>query len=72
MPAIRIPDARRGKVRRALVASGSISRISQEPIYLISDRHTYAAPLTQLKRDLLRAFNQLKTLITEQAPRVHR
>jgi hypothetical protein len=35
MPAIRIPDAHRGKVRRALIAAGPISRVSQDPIYLI-------------------------------------
>jgi hypothetical protein len=38
MPAIRIPDAHWGKVWRALVASGPISRISQEHIYLVSER----------------------------------
>ena len=38
MPAIRIPDAHWGQVWRALVASGPISRISQEPVYLVSDR----------------------------------
>jgi hypothetical protein len=38
MPAIRIPQAHWGKVWRALVASGPISRISQDPIYQVSDR----------------------------------
>jgi hypothetical protein len=38
MPAIRIPDAQWGKVWRALVASGPISCIGPEPIYLVSDR----------------------------------
>ncbi len=38
MPAIRIPDAHWGKVWRALVASGPISRISPEPIYLVSEQ----------------------------------
>jgi hypothetical protein len=38
MPTIRIPEAQWGKVWRALVAAGPISRISQEPIYLVSDR----------------------------------
>lgn len=38
MPAIRIPDEHWGKVWRALVASGPISRISQDPIYFVSDR----------------------------------
>jgi hypothetical protein len=38
MPTIRIPEAQWGKVWRALVASGPISRISQEPVYLVTDR----------------------------------
>jgi hypothetical protein len=38
MQAIRIPEEHWGKVWRALVASGPISRVSQEPIYLVSDR----------------------------------
>ena len=38
MQAIRIPEEHWGKVWRALVASGPISRITQEPIYLVSDR----------------------------------
>ena len=37
MPAIRIPEEHWGKVWRVLVASGPISRISQEPVYLVSD-----------------------------------
>jgi hypothetical protein len=36
--AIRIPDEHWGKVWRALIASGPISRVSQEPIYIISER----------------------------------
>jgi hypothetical protein len=38
MPTIRIPDAKWGEVWRALVASGPISRISQDPVYVVSDR----------------------------------
>jgi hypothetical protein len=38
MHAIRIPPEHWGKVWRVLVASGPISRLSQEPIYLVSDR----------------------------------
>jgi len=38
MPTIRIPDGHWGEVWRALVASGPISRIDQEPVYLVSDR----------------------------------
>jgi hypothetical protein len=36
--AIRIRDEHWGKVWRALVASGPISRISQEHVYIVSDR----------------------------------
>ena len=38
MQAIRIPSEHWGKVWRVLVASGPVSRLSQEPIYLVSDR----------------------------------
>ena len=38
MQEIRIPPEQWGKVWRVLVASGPISRLSQEPIYLVSDR----------------------------------
>jgi hypothetical protein len=37
MRAIRIPEQHWGKVWRALVASGPISRVSQEPVYMVSD-----------------------------------
>jgi hypothetical protein len=38
MPAIRIPEEHWDKVWRALIASGPISRVSLEPIYLINDQ----------------------------------
>jgi hypothetical protein len=38
MHAIRIPPEQWGKIWRVLIASGPISRLSQEPIYLVSDR----------------------------------
>ena len=38
MQTIRIPDDQWGKVWRALVASGPISCIGPEPIYVVSDR----------------------------------
>jgi hypothetical protein len=37
MPVIRISRGQEDKVWRTLVASGPISRISQEPIYIVSD-----------------------------------
>jgi hypothetical protein len=38
MQAIRIPDEHWGKVWRALVASGPLSCIGPERVYLVSDR----------------------------------
>jgi len=38
MQAIRIPEAHWGKVWRALVASGPISCIGPEHVYLVSER----------------------------------
>jgi len=35
---IRIPKDHWGRVWRALVAAGPVSRISEEPVYLVSDR----------------------------------
>jgi hypothetical protein len=38
MQAIRIPPKQWGKVWRELVASGPISRVAEEPVYLVSER----------------------------------
>ena len=37
MPTIRIPKNEWGKVWRTLVASGPVSRLSNEPLYAVSD-----------------------------------
>jgi hypothetical protein len=37
MTTIRIPQEHWGQVWRALVSSGPISRVSEEPIYIVSD-----------------------------------
>jgi hypothetical protein len=37
MTTIRIPPEHWDRVWRALVAAGPVSRISQEPVYLVSD-----------------------------------
>jgi hypothetical protein len=37
MPTIRIPQEQWGKVWRALVASGPVARVSQEPVYQVSE-----------------------------------
>jgi hypothetical protein len=53
MPTIRIPQEHWGKVWRALVASGPISRISQEPIYLVSERQVHMLRRKKLPFELL-------------------
>jgi hypothetical protein len=37
MATIRIPSEHWGRVWRVLVASGPVSRISEEPVYVVSD-----------------------------------
>jgi hypothetical protein len=37
MPTIRIPQEHWGKVWRALVASGPVARVDQEPVYQVSE-----------------------------------
>ena len=39
MPRIRIPEEHWGEVWMALVEVGAISRVSVEPIYLVSKKH---------------------------------
>ena len=41
MPTIRIPQQHWGKVWRALVASGPISRIGEEPVYQVSNEQLF-------------------------------
>ncbi|MBM4070927.1 MAG: hypothetical protein FJ271_18555 [Planctomycetes bacterium] len=38
MVTIRVPPEQWGVVWRALVAAGPVSRVSQEPIYVVSER----------------------------------
>jgi hypothetical protein len=37
MPTIRIPQEHWGQVWRALLAAGPVSRVSQEPVYQVSE-----------------------------------
>jgi hypothetical protein len=53
MQAIRIPSDQWGRVWRALVACGPISRISQEPIYLVSERQVRLLRRQKLPFELL-------------------
>jgi hypothetical protein len=39
MPVIRIARSPEDKVWRTLIAAGPISRISKDPIYIVSDEH---------------------------------
>jgi hypothetical protein len=61
MPTIRIPEDRWGQVWRTLVASGPVSRISAEPIYIVSEK--------QLR--LLRRKKLPFELLTESPLRIH-
>jgi hypothetical protein len=61
MPAIRIPEAHWGQVWRALVASGPISRLSQEPIYLVSDRQLRLLRRKKLPFELVLAADGHRT-----------
>jgi hypothetical protein len=53
MPTIRIPDAHWGKVWRVLVASGPISRIDQQPVYIVSDQQLRLLRRKKLPFELL-------------------
>jgi hypothetical protein len=53
MQTIRIPPDQWGRVWRALVASGPISRVSQEPIYVVSDQQVRLLRRKQLPFELI-------------------
>jgi hypothetical protein len=57
MPTIRIPADAWGKVWRALIASGPISRISQEPVYIVSDQQVRLLRRKKLPFELLEPAN---------------
>ena len=73
MQAIRIPEEHWGKVWRALVASGPISRISQEPIYIVSDEQIRLLRRKKLPFEVVPPpdGHNAEILITEQSLRVH-
>jgi len=54
---IRIPEAHWAKVWRALVEAGPIYRESQEPIYVVSDRHLRMLRRKKLPFELLNPPN---------------
>ncbi|MFI5461362.1 MAG: hypothetical protein ACHRXM_38665 [Isosphaerales bacterium] len=61
MQSIRIPEDHWGRVWRALVASGPISRISEEPIYLVSDRQVRLLRRKRLPFALVHSADDHKT-----------
>jgi hypothetical protein len=61
MQAIRIPPAEWGRVWRALIAAGPVSRLSQEPIYLVSDQQIRLLRRKKLPFEFVPAPNGRKT-----------
>jgi hypothetical protein len=57
MHQIRIPDEQWGPVWRALIAAGPISRISEQPIYVISNRQLRMLQRKKLPFELLEPLN---------------
>jgi hypothetical protein len=53
MPQIRIPPEHWGKVWRTLVASGPVSRVSEEPVYVVTDEQVRLLRRKQLPFELL-------------------
>lgn len=53
MHTIRIPPEHWGKVWRALVAAGPVSRISAEPVYLVTDQQLRMLRRKKLRFELL-------------------
>jgi hypothetical protein len=58
MQAIRIPPQQWGRVWRELVASGPISRIGQEPLYLVSDRQILLLKRKNLPFELVPKYDR--------------
>ena len=57
MPTIRIRQEHWGKVWRTLVASGPISRVSQEPVYVVNDRQIRLLRRRKLPFELISESN---------------
>jgi hypothetical protein len=57
MPRIRIPEEHWGPVWHALVASGPISRFTQELIYVVSDKQVRMLRRKKLPFELLASAN---------------
>jgi hypothetical protein len=61
MPVIRIPEADRGKVWRALVASGPISRLSTDPVYAVTDQQIQLLQRENLPFEIIDSLNGQNT-----------
>jgi hypothetical protein len=57
MPTIRIPQKHWGKVWRILVASGPISRVSQEAVYHVSEKQVRLLRRSKLPFELVTEAN---------------
>ncbi|MBM3238463.1 hypothetical protein FJZ31_19390 [Candidatus Poribacteria bacterium] len=59
MPRIRIPQEHWGEVWMALVGVGSVSLISEEPVYIVSKRHIEVLKEKHLPFELLNSTYKL-------------
>jgi hypothetical protein len=57
MTTIRIPAEHWGPVWRALVAKGPVSRISEEPVYLVSDEQVQLLRRKKLPFEIVPSAN---------------
>jgi hypothetical protein len=57
MATIRIPSEHWGRVWRALVASGPISRVSDEPVYIVNDEQLRLLRRKKLPFELVPSTN---------------
>ena len=60
MPVIRIPEEHWGKVWRVLVAAGPISRLSEEPVYAVSENQVKLLRRKKLPFELVDLPNSKK------------
>jgi len=67
MPRIRIPQEHWGEVWMELVGVGSISLISEEPIYIVSKKHIELLKEKNLPFEILNSKQQLAGDIVAQA-----
>lgn len=64
MPRIRIPEEHWGEVWTALVEVGAISRVSVEPIYLVSKKHIDALQEKNLPFEFVDSREETESEVT--------